>query len=127
MTLPNDPRVEHARLINAESERAVDKANHNATVARVVRVIGFIFGILELLLVLRIGLRLLEANPANAFANLIYGLTQPLVFVFATLFANPSVGPGNVLELTTIIAMVAWAILGWALTRLVWLALSRPR
>jgi hypothetical protein len=32
-----------------------------------------------------------------------------------------------VLEITTMIAMIVWAIVGWLVGRLIWLVLSRPR
>ncbi len=123
-----DQDIQRGReLAIEEQQRAIAAANHNAAVARLVRIIDFIFGILEVLLLLRIVLRALGANPGNAFADLIYGLTNPFVALFSTLFANPVIGRTAVLELTTIVAMIVYAILAWIIGRVVWLVLSRPR
>jgi uncharacterized membrane protein len=129
MTIYNDMErnVErNAELSVAEKQRAIAAANQNSAVARFVRIIYFLFGVLEVLLAVRIVLHLLAANAGNVFADLIYGLTNPFVVPFATLLANPAIGAG-VLEITTIIAMIAYAILAWIIGRILWLALSRPR
>jgi hypothetical protein len=117
-------RSQHIQV--EEQKRAVVAANQNSAIARVVRVVYFLFGALELLLALRVILRALGANPDNAFGSLVYGLSQPFVALFATLFGNPAVN-GAVIEITTIVAMIAYAILAWLIGRIIWLTLSRPR
>ena len=120
-------RQRRAQLATAEQQRAIAAANQNSAIARIVRIVYFIFGILEALLGLRLILHLLGANPSNGFANLIYAITQPFVALFATLFADPKLGGFAVLELTTIVAMIVYAIIAWIIGRVIWLALSRPR
>jgi YggT family protein len=110
-----------------EQKRAIAAANQNSAVARVIRIIYFLFGLLELALALRVVLHLLGANAGNPFADLVYGITQPFIALFANLFANPTLSGNNVLEMTTIAAMVVYAILAWIIGRLLWLSLSRPR
>ena len=123
-----DQDVQRSReLAVAEQQRAIAAANQNAAVARLVRIIDFIFGVLEVLLALRIVFHALGANPGNPFADLIYGLTSPFVALFSTLFVNPVIGRSAVLELTTIVAMIVYAILAWIIGRILWLVLSRPR
>jgi YggT family protein len=117
-------RSEHLSV--EEQKRAMDAANQNSAVARFVRIIFFIFGVLELLLAFRVILHVLAANPGNPFADVVYAISNPFVALFANLFANPKVGNG-VLELTTIAAMVVYAIAAWIIGRLIWLVLSRPR
>ncbi len=110
-----------------ERQRAIAAANQNAAVARIIRIIDFIFGVLEVLLALRVVLHALGANPGNPFADLVYGITNPFVVLFSTLFVNPVIGRTAVLELTTIVAMIVYAILAWIIGRVLWLLLSRPR
>ena len=110
-----------------EQERRVAAANQNSAIARIVNIVYFLFGILEVLLGLRVIFHLIGANPDNGFANLIYGLSGPFVALFANLLRNPAISPTAVLEITTIIAMLVYAILAWLVGRLIWLALSRPR
>jgi hypothetical protein len=126
MTYENDLK-RNVQLNTHEKERELAAANWNSAVARLVRIIGFLFMALEMLLAARVILHGLGANAQNVFANVIYQFSQPFVNVFVTLFRNPQVGPGAVLELTTLVAMFAYAALGWFIGRVVWLLLSRPR
>ncbi len=123
-----DRNIEHHQAVNLnEKERSITTANQNSAVARVVNIVYFLFGALELLLAVRVILRLVGANTDNGFANFINVLTAPFVALFASLVQNPVLSGTSVLEITTIFAMVIWAIVGWLLSQFIWLVLSRPR
>ena len=81
------------------------------TVAR--RVVDTLFGILELLLVIRILLLALGANTGNALVDGIYNITDPFVVPFIGVFNINHVHPtGNsVIDIAALVAMVGWAIL----------------
>jgi hypothetical protein len=83
-------------------------------------------GILETLLILRVFLKLIAANPGNMFASLLYSFTDLFLFPFAGLTQTPAAG-GMVLEIHTLIAMVVYALAAWALERIVWVLFYRPR
>lgn len=83
-------------------------------------------GLLEAALALRIFLKLLGANPANPFAGLLYGVTGVFLVPFVGLTGTPASG-GMVLEVSSVIAMVVYALLAWVLERLVWVIFYRPR
>jgi len=93
---------------------------------KITYVIWLVLGLLEALLAFRIGLKLIAANPANPFTMLVYNLSYIFVFPFLGLTAAPAAG-GAVLELSSLIAMVVYALLFWAVERLVWVTLYRPR
>jgi YggT family protein len=115
------------RLAVEENNRAVEAANQNSAVARMVNIVYYLFGIVELVLVIRVLLHLVAANSGNAFANFVDTISYPFVVLFSTLVQNPVLGSTSVLEITTIIAMVVWAVVAWLVARLVWLLFSRPR
>ena len=81
---------------------------------------------LEGLIALRIGLKLIGANADNPFAALIYGFTNLFLFPFVGLIGTPTAG-GMVLEISSVIAMLVYALVGWAFERLVWVIFYRPR
>ncbi|MFZ0546186.1 MAG: hypothetical protein WAM60_12145 [Candidatus Promineifilaceae bacterium] len=81
---------------------------------------------LEALIALRIGLKLIGANPENPFAAFTFGLSHIFLFPFEGLIGSPASG-GFVLELSSFIAIVVYALLAWAFERLVWLIFYRPR
>ena len=116
-----------AELSLHEDERGVAAANQNSAIARVVNIVYFLFGILEMLLAIRVVLHLVGANATNGFANFIYVVSAPFVALFGNLVQNFVLSTTAVLEITTIIAMIVYAIAAWLVGRLIWLALSRPR
>lgn len=68
-------------------------------------------GIVEVGLLLRIVLLLLDANPSAGFSSWVYGLTAPLVAPFAGVFPNLSVA-GSVLDTAAMLALIVYAIVG---------------
>jgi YggT family protein len=128
---PEVTEVNVERRPRAEVDRheavAYDPYAHRRMVAwRFVQAIWLVFGIIEGLLAIRFALRALGANASAGFAEFIYGLTAPFVAPFVGLFANPS-SSGSVLELNTIVAMIAYALLGWLLAKIVWLVVGEER
>jgi hypothetical protein len=57
---------------------------------------------------------------------MIYGLTSLFLFPFTGLINSPSAG-NFVFELSSLFAMLIYALLAWAIERIVWLLFYRPR
>jgi YggT family protein len=121
-----DQNVERHQAMNLdEKKRDIAVVNQNSTVARIVNIVYFLFGTLELLLAVRVVFYLISVNPDNSFARFIEDLSSPFVALFASLLQNPTLGTTGVLEVTTLIAMLVYAIVAWLVGRLIWLTLSR--
>lgn len=84
---------------------------------RVYQLIWYVLGIIEVLLVFRIILKVLAANPSSSFVNLIYTLSDPLARPFRGIFQT-AVVEGSVFEWSTIIAGVVYAIVAYGLVQL---------
>jgi hypothetical protein len=95
------------------------------TLVRITQFIWLIAGVLEALFAVRIVLKLLAANPAAGFAQFIANVTAPFLAPFAGLLANPTASNGSVLEITTLIAMLVYALLAWGIVRLLWIVFER--
>lgn len=80
-------------------------------------IIFYVLDVIEVILGLRLIFKLLAANPNNGFTNFLYTLSAPLVAPFAGIFRTPVVA-GAVLEWSTIVAMVIYALLAWLVVRL---------
>jgi len=93
---------------------------------RLQQAIYLLFTILEVLLGIRFALSLFGANRGAAFARFVYGVTRPFLAPFAGLFGTPSLD-GSVFEWNALIALVVYALLGWVLVQVVWLALGDTR
>ena len=89
--------------------------------------IYLIFGVIEVLLLIRFALKALGANAETGFAQLIYAITGPLVAPFLGLFGTPTPTGGAVLEPYTSLALVIYAAVGWLLARVVWLLFGETR
>lgn len=90
---------------------------------RVTRVVWYVVGAIEALLLLRFILRLLAANPAAAFTDFVYTLSGLFLAPFRYVFDTPSAG-GSALELSTILAMIVYWFLAWGIVKLI--VMNRP-
>jgi YggT family protein len=114
-------RVSEVRTTQREPEREQRIFTFKAT-----QLVWLLFGVLEALIALRIGLKLFGANPASPVAALLYGFTDLFLWPFTGLLGTPQAG-GLVLELSSVVAMVVYALIAWALERLIWVIFYRPR
>ena len=94
---------------------------------RAIQVVYLVLGIIEALLALRLILRLLGANSANAFVGLIYNLTYPLIVPFTGIFALPANLGVAGFELATLIAMVIYALIAYLIVAIIRISLTRTR
>lgn len=79
--------------------------------------VSFAVGLIEVLLIFRFVLRMLGANPAAEFVAWVYSTSAPLVAPFDFAFPSPAVGSGFVLEFSTLLAIFAYAFLGFVVQR----------
>lgn len=78
----------------------------------IAHLVDIFIGIIEISLALRFVLKLLGASTASPFVSWIFDITTPLIAPFANMFAAP-LGVLVTFELGTLIAIVAYAVLGW--------------
>jgi uncharacterized protein YggT (Ycf19 family) len=88
--------------------------------------ISLVIGIIAILIAIRVVLKLLAANTESSFTQLIYSVTGPLVGPFLNIFGTPAAGNGAVFEISSILAIAIYLLVGWLLTKLVLLVLDRP-
>lgn len=97
----------------------VEKATESQTTGYV---IYFIFGIIEVLLIFRLFFKLTGASPISGFVNFIYSLTQIFIVPFVGIFPQATtkgIVTTAVLEPSTLVAIVVYAVLAWGITQLV--------
>lgn len=90
------------------------------------QLIWLLLGLLETALALRVLFKLIAVNAANPFAALLYNVTDFFVAPFASLVGAPTFN-GMVLEISTIIAMIVYLLIAWAIERIVYVLFYRPR
>jgi len=88
--------------------------------------IWLLAGLFEAAIALRVVFKLVGVNAANLFATLLYNVTGLFVAPFASLTGAPAAG-GMVLEISSVIAMIVYLLIAWALERIVYVLFYRPR
>jgi len=84
---------------------------------RSAQVVWYVVSVIEVLLLGRFVLKLLEANPEAVFTNMVYTLSSVFTFPFIAVFQNVRVS-GNVFEWTTLLAMFVYWLLALGIIKL---------
>ncbi|HEX2767499.1 MAG TPA: YggT family protein [Candidatus Limnocylindria bacterium] len=76
------------------------------------RILSLLFGILTVLIALRILFLLLVANPGNAIVDFVYSVTEPFVAPFRGIFALDQVVVGDsTFEVAGLVALIGWFLI----------------
>ncbi|MEO8957018.1 MAG: hypothetical protein ACR2H5_20820 [Ktedonobacteraceae bacterium] len=81
-------------------------------------IIYFVLAVLEIILLLRLFFRLFGANQDNGFITFLYSLSHVFVTAFNGIFHDQTIGSNGVFEVSTIIAMIVYALLAWGIVSL---------
>src|SRR6266571_2127440 len=74
-------------------------------------VTSFVLGVLEVILLLRFLFRLLAANQSSSFVALLYDLSSSFIAPFRGIFTDPVLTRSAVLEISTLVAMLIYALI----------------
>jgi hypothetical protein len=131
--LPGDPVVEPVRAgdptVNVNQPTSayqpaptyapvVGPTATQLAVWRAQRIIYYIFGVIEAIILIRFILKLLAANTGSAFTQIVYNVSWVFVFPFNGVVPNFSSG-GTVFEWFSLIALVVYALVSLGLARLI--------
>lgn len=78
------------------------------------QIIWYILGLIEVLLIFRIILKALGANPFAGFTSLIYILTEPLATPFTGII-GASITGNSLIEWSTVIAVIVYICVAWGI------------
>ena len=99
-----------ARQVASETHEIVETQPSGGEIARRVTVLAF--GIIQVLLLVRIVLMLLNANEAQPLVSGLLMLSQPFVAPFEGIFGGTAAnGSGSILDVAAIVALVGWSLL----------------
>lgn len=115
MSQEEDRIIERRTRDGYEQERVIEKKGtlRVEVVTRLAQLIWLMTGIIVVSIGIRVVLKLLAANPENDFASIIYGFTDTLLTPFAGLINNPATDGGMIFEISSIIAIIVFLILGF--------------
>jgi len=112
---PGSPQAQPA-VQNIQTETHSSRAESHP--AR--RIVSVIFSAVEIILGLRLILKLLGASAENSFIKFLYGITGFFVNLFEGIFSRVTINEasGAVFEPATLIAMVVIALIAWGVLKL---------
>ena len=108
-----------------QMEKQVETRNTKQGSYIAYRIVGTIFGIIEIALAFRLIFKLLGANPANIFVQGLYTVTHFFVGIFEGIFYQATTNGAvttAIFEPATLIAMLVIAVIAW-----IFLKLIKPR
>ena len=82
------------------------------------RVVWYVVGFIIVLLVLRLVLLLLGANDNNAFVGFVYALSGVFAWPFYGIFSYQPAYGQSVLEVSSLVAIAVYALIGWGVSKL---------
>jgi len=89
------------------------------------RIVWYIVGIIVGLLALRLVLQLLGANEGNGFVDFIYGLSAVFAAPFFGMFSYDPTYGASYFEISTVVAILVYLLIGWAVAKLFTLGNTR--
>ncbi len=101
--------------VETYEDKNIQKANLRYWITNI---LYFVLGVLEVILGLRFIFRLLGANAYNAFILFLYNFSHVFVGPFNNIFNDQTIGSKSVFELSTLIAMLIYALIFWGLVSL---------
>ena len=123
-------RREQVRIVRNEVGEHREEIVENVGVerrinlARAAQFIWLATGLVEVMIGLRIILKLIAANPNTPFAQFTFNFTDLFLWPFTGLTITPTAGNGITLELSSFIAMVVYAVATWGLVKLIYLVFT---
>jgi YGGT family len=85
---------------------------------RAVAIVGFLVGVVDILIAARFLGKLLGASPQAAFVSFINTVSGPLVAPFQGIFGNGG-SKANTFETADLVAVAVYAVIGWGLVMLI--------
>lgn len=107
---------------NTNDTKIITVSTPNAKYRKIKKIIYYVLGVLETLLVFRFVLKLLGANPISTFVSIIYSITSVLLAPFIGIFrtaVTEGIETKSILEPANLIGMIVYALIAYGIVKLV--------
>jgi len=109
-------KVVHEPLVKSTHPQVAYDAKKN--IFRSWMIIWYLLAVIEVILGLRVVFKALGANPFSGFVSIVYSISDILLLPFSGIFPS-SVSGSTVIEWSTIIAAVIYALIAWGIVSLI--------
>ena len=90
------------------------------------RIVWFIVGFIIVLLALRMALMLLAANEGSAFVDFVYSLSGVFAMPFYGIFSYTPAYGSSFFEISSLVAIVVYALVGWGIAKALTITSAQP-
>ena len=102
---------DHRRRVHTEVRAPVE--------AVLIRVVWFVFGVIEVLIAIRFVLELFGASIRAGFVQAIFAVSDIFMTPFVAIFSSPHVASGAVVEWSALVAIAIYALIAWGIVALI--------
>ena len=114
-------------MTGVDQEVVVERASYPSGADVLGRIVLLVFGVIQVLLVLRIVGLLIDANRTNDLVRLVYDVSAILVAPFEGIIRTDTVNAGtSVLDVTAIVALIGWTLLEFLILAAIGLFRRQP-
>ena len=114
-------------MTGVDQEVVVERASYPSASDVLGRIVLLVFGVIQVLLVLRIVGLLIDANRTNDLVRLVYDVSAILVAPFEGIIRTDTVNAGtSVLDVTAIVALIGWTLLEFLILAAIGLFRRQP-
>jgi hypothetical protein len=114
-------------MTSVEREVVVERAAYPGGADVLGRIVLLVFGVIQVLLVLRIVGLLIDANRTNDLVRLVYDVSAILVAPFEGIIRTDTVDAGSsILDVTAIVALIGWTLLEFLILAAIGLFRRQP-
>lgn len=89
------------------------------------RYIKYFLGLFEVLLAVRIVLKFLAANPKAVIVDLVYKMSDIIIYPFSGIFKNAYLTGGGIVDVVAISAMIGYPILVYIIVEIIYMAVKK--
>mgnify|MGYP001565261360 CR=1 FL=1 len=112
-------RQETTRIVQQNPVQSQGSYQKKKFIFRTYQIIWYFLGVIEVLLGFRVVLKMHGASPVSLFVNFVYGLSEPFARPFAGIFGVTVPTTRSVVEWSTFVAMVVYALIAYGLVELI--------
>lgn len=93
------------------------KLQRKKVIFRAYQSVWYVLGVIEIVLIFRLILKLLGANPSSGFAAFIYAVSAPFTVPFLTVVPSTRID-SSIIEWSTLIAMAVYLVIAYGIVKL---------
>src|SRR5579875_2441111 len=123
---PQTPPVVESVPESSEELRQEEARTFRYAIGKLNEFLQWFVTVLEVTLAVRFVLKLIGADPLNLFAGFLYALTAIILFPFNSIVRTPSIHANQAFEWSTLIAMVIYWLVFWAIRRFLFILITGP-